>query len=105
MLATLEGTQHLLLIGLGDGQLISYFLQEMQGKITVSSHKKVFLGTQSISLSAFSNASHGNCCIFTSGDRPACEFWHNHRLYIRYVILEHVSLLFLAWLELLIFDS
>lgn len=70
ILATLEGAQRMLLIGLGDGQLISYFLQEAQGKITVSSRKKVSIGTQSISLCAFRNASHGNTCIFASGDIP-----------------------------------
>jgi len=75
ILATLEGTQRMLLIGLGDGQLISYFLQEAQGKITVSSRKKVSIGTQSISLCAFRNASHGNTCIFASGDIPTGKFY------------------------------
>ena len=73
MLATLEGTQCMLLVGLGDGQLISYFLQDDTEKIAVSSRKKVSLGTQSMSLCAFRNASQGNICIFASGDRPTGE--------------------------------
>ena len=82
MLATLEGSQRMLLVGLGDGQLISYFLQgEDGGKlINVTSRKKVSLGTQSISLCAFRNASNGNTCIFASGDRPTVVYMNGGKV-------------------------
>jgi DNA damage-binding protein 1 len=90
LLASLEQDQPMLLVGLGDGQLISYFLKQTndssstttstnsnkQRQVKVLSKKKVSLGTQSISLTAFrnSNSNNGNTCVFATGDRPTIVY-------------------------------
>jgi len=67
----------LLLIGLGDGNLITYSISiagdSAKPIISTHSRKKVLLGTQSISLTAFQNRTTSklsNTCIFATGDRP-----------------------------------
>lgn len=75
------GEEKMLLIGLGDGNLVTFGLCPDNKRIntiaSISSCKKVSLGTQSISLKAFQSSttsksskySHSTC-IFATGDRP-----------------------------------
>ncbi|GMH52129.1 hypothetical protein TL16_g01162 [Triparma laevis f. inornata] len=67
MLTTLE-TKDMLLVGLGDGQLITHELT-VKPTPTVSNRKKVSLGTQPISLTLF-KSSDGKRCVFAASDRP-----------------------------------
>ena len=89
LLTTLESNQPpMLLVGLGDGQLISYVLSldsssaslALDKRATISSRKKVSLGTQSINLSAFRNASNGNTCVFATGDRPTIVYMNGGKV-------------------------
>mmetsp|Transcript_30515 Transcript_30515/g.37255 ORF Transcript_30515/g.37255 Transcript_30515/m.37255 type:complete len:945 (+) Transcript_30515:2-2836(+) len=68
-------SHHMLLIGLGDGNLISYCLN--LHPLQIHSKKKVSLGTQSLSLSLFRNTAQSinakkedTTCVFATGDRP-----------------------------------
>ena len=83
LITTTLGGDHLLLIGLGDGNIVTCSLAiAMSGNgltITTRSCKKISLGTQSISLTAFQNKAsikseyalnRDSTCVFATGDRP-----------------------------------
>jgi DNA damage-binding protein 1 len=59
---------NMLLVGLGDGTLVSFAVIE-DGHVRVQSKKEVSLGTQRINLIPLQNESGGNCVLAT-GDRP-----------------------------------
>ncbi|GMH89221.1 hypothetical protein TrVE_jg3149 [Triparma verrucosa] len=67
MLTTLE-EKDMLLVGLGDGQLITHELI-IKPTPTLGNRKKVSLGTQPIGLSLF-RSSDGKRCVFAASDRP-----------------------------------
>ena len=58
-----------LLVGLGDGTLITFIVDCSTGLPYLTNRRKVVLGTHPISLTLFANASHGQC-VFASCDRP-----------------------------------
>lgn len=59
---------NMLLVGLGDGTLVSFAVIE-DGHVRVQSKKEVSLGTQRINLIPLQNERGGNCVLAT-GDRP-----------------------------------
>mmetsp|Transcript_10401 Transcript_10401/g.26164 ORF Transcript_10401/g.26164 Transcript_10401/m.26164 type:complete len:1472 (+) Transcript_10401:265-4680(+) len=59
---------NMLLVGLGDGTLVSFAVIE-DGSVRVQSRKEVSLGTQRINLIPLQNERGGNCVLAT-GDRP-----------------------------------
>lgn len=59
---------NMLLVGLGDGTLVSFAVVEGD-RVRVQSKKEVSLGTQRINLIPLQNANGGNCVLAT-GDRP-----------------------------------
>jgi DNA damage-binding protein 1 len=59
---------NMLLVGLGDGTLVSFAVIE-DGRVRVKSKKEVSLGTQRINLIPLKNERGGNCVLAT-GDRP-----------------------------------
>ena len=59
---------NMLLVGLGDGTLVSFAVIG-DGNVRVQSRKEVSLGTQRINLIPLQNESGGNCVLAT-GDRP-----------------------------------
>jgi len=59
---------NMLLVGLGDGTLVSFAVIE-DGRVRVQSKKEVSLGTQRINLIPLQNKRGGNCVLAT-GDRP-----------------------------------
>jgi DNA damage-binding protein 1 len=65
-----------LLVGLGDGTLIVYTLAE--GSMSPELTKKIILGTQPISLTAF--LSSGATCAFAACDRPAVVFGRSDKV-------------------------
>lgn len=72
---TFEGKDYLL-VGLGDGSLISYELDVKQG--TLGARKRVSLGSQPLSLSRFrsKNMTH----VFAACDRPTVIYSSNNKL-------------------------
>ena len=74
MMATMEG-KDMLLVGLGDGQLITHELivRGTAGGVALTNRKKVSLGTQPIGLSSF-RSSNGGKCVFASSDRPTVVY-------------------------------
>ncbi len=81
LLIDLDGITYLF-VGLGDGTLLYYQLEWSQnaGIFALENRKKVILGTRPISLTPFTNASNGNLCIFSSGDRPTIIYTHRGRI-------------------------
>ena len=77
MLVTLERVDYLL-IGLGDGTLITYIVQYDAGLPTLQGRRKVTLGTHPISLNCFVN--HGALCVFASCDRSSVIYSRNSKL-------------------------
>ena len=57
-----------LIVGLGDGTLITFIVDFLDGLPNLTARRKVVLGTHPISLTAFSHA--GLPCVFASCDRP-----------------------------------
>ena len=57
-----------LIIGLGDGTLITFIVGLLDGLPKLTNRRKVVLGTHPISLTSFNHA--GSPCVFASCDRP-----------------------------------
>ena len=57
-----------LIIGLGDGTLITFVVDLLDGLPKLTNRRKVVLGTHPISLTSFNHA--GSPCVFASCDRP-----------------------------------
>ncbi|GMI46059.1 hypothetical protein TrCOL_g13602 [Triparma columacea] len=75
MTARMEG-KTMLLIGLGDGQLITHELllpDNADDPVTTANRKKVSLGTQPIGLATFSSGNRATC-VFASSDRPTVVY-------------------------------
>ncbi|GMI37669.1 hypothetical protein TrRE_jg8377, partial [Triparma retinervis] len=75
MTAKMEG-KTMLLIGLGDGQLITHELllpASADDPVTTTNRKKVSLGTQPIGLATFSSGNRSRC-VFASSDRPTVVY-------------------------------
>ena len=77
MLITLENVDYLL-VGLGDGTLITFLVQYEAGLPTLRGRRKVVLGTHPISLSCFSN--NGSLCVFAACDRSSVIYSRNTKL-------------------------
>ena len=77
MLATLEKVDYLL-IGLGDGTLITYVIMSDTGLPALKKRRKITLGTHPISLNCFIN--HGALCVFASCDRSSVIYSRNSKL-------------------------
>jgi DNA damage-binding protein 1 len=77
LLISLEGIDYLL-IGLGDGTLITYCMQFENGLPVLEGRRKVVLGTHPISFSSFT--SKGSLCVFTSCDRPTVIYSRNGKM-------------------------
>ena len=87
LMITLAGT-HYVLVGLGDGTLISYILDFSSGLPVLSSQRKVVLGTHPISFNCFSNA--GQYFVFATCDRPTIIYSKNGKLLFSVVNTEEV---------------
>ncbi len=64
---------NMLLIGLGDGSLLSFVVDKGEGgkKISVTSRKEVSIGTRALKLVPFDNhAADKGTCVLATGDRP-----------------------------------
>ncbi|KAM0860241.1 hypothetical protein ACQ4PT_046665 [Festuca glaucescens] len=86
LLCNLEGVSYLL-CALGDGHLFSFLLNASTGELT--DRKKVFLGTQPITLRTFS--SKGATHVFASSDRPTVIYSSNKKLLYSNVNLKGVN--------------
>ena len=75
-----------LLIGLGDGQLVTYLLDEKTGAL--SGRKKLSLGSQPISLQTFK--SHSTTSVFAASDRPTVIYSNNKKLIYSNVNVQEV---------------
>jgi DNA damage-binding protein 1 len=89
LVATLEPTHSHLLVGLGDGNLLTYSLDLTGGLPALSDCKKLALGTQPITLNIFRSkaATHA----FAASDRPAVIYSVNRKLMFSNVNLREVS--------------
>jgi DNA damage-binding protein 1 len=67
-----------LMLGLGDGVLVTFSLQLERGLPTLGNSKRTILGVRPISLSPFS--SNGSTCVFASSDRPTVIYGRNGKL-------------------------
>ena len=85
LLCTFEDIPYLL-VGLGDGQLITYLLDENSGSL--SGRKKLSIGTQPISLQTFK--SHTTTSVFAASDRPTVIYSNNKKLIYSNVNLHEV---------------
>ena len=82
-----------LLVGLGDGTLITFVVDCSTGLPSLTNRRKVVLGTHPISLTLFANASHGQC-VFASCDRPTVVSGkRNGKLIFSVVNIQEVRLL------------
>ena len=78
LLAALGG-KAMLLVGLGDGRLITYNLDFSSGSLPALSNKRDgVLGTHPISFSCFEN--NGSLCVFASCDRPTVIYSKNGKV-------------------------
>ena len=75
-----------LLVGLGDGQLITYLLDESTGAL--SERKKLSIGTQPITLQTFK--SHTTTSVFAASDRQTVIYSNNKKLIYSNVNLHEV---------------
>eukprot|EP00301_Raphidiophrys_heterophryoidea_P008754 c13180_g7_i1.p1 GENE.c13180_g7_i1~~c13180_g7_i1.p1 ORF type:complete len:752 (+),score=217.23 c13180_g7_i1:322-2577(+) len=85
VMCSMDG-QHHLLVGLGDGQLCTYNIDNA-GSLT--NRRKLALGTQPINLRLFSN--RGKTHVFASSDRPAIIHSANKRLVCSNVNFKEVT--------------
>jgi len=83
------GGAHYVLIGLGDGTLINYALDFSCGLPTLSSQRKVVLGTHPISFTCFSNS--GQYFVFATCDRPTVIYGKNGKLFYSVVNTQEVT--------------
>lgn len=81
--------QQYLMVGLGDGTLITYAIDFASGLPTLGSKRKVVMGTHPITLSLFSNA--GAPCVFASCDRPTVVHARSGKLIFSVVNIPEVS--------------
>lgn len=77
LIVVLQGTTYLM-IGLGDGSIVTYMVAYADGMPTLSNRRKGVLGTTPISFSQFHNS--GDVCVFASCDRPTVIYALNHKL-------------------------
>ena len=64
-----NGGLDMLFVGLGDGTLISFAVDQQHGNVAVRSRKEVTLGTQRINLIPL-QTERGGTCVLATGDRP-----------------------------------
>jgi len=60
---------HMLFVGLGDGTVVSFVIEDDKGTTVLTSRKEVCLGTQRVDLIKLQTACGGSCVLAT-GDRP-----------------------------------
>lgn len=77
-----------LLVGLGDGQLITYLLDEKSGELSV--RKKLSLGTKPITLQTFKSHATNVHSVFAASDRPTVIFSNNKKLIYSNVNVQEV---------------
>jgi DNA damage-binding protein 1 len=75
LLKTMEGI-HYVLCGLGDGHLITFTLNPVNGAL--ADRRKVSLGTQPIILNPFKTAASSH--VFAASDRPTVIYSSNKKL-------------------------
>lgn len=88
MVATLDDGVTYLFVGLGDGTLLHFVVTPATVTAaggseygpTLTSRKKVVLGTSPIALSRFVSSETGAVCVFVSCDRPTIIHTHNNKL-------------------------
>ena len=78
-----------LMVGLGDGNLITFIVDFLDGLPKLTTRRKVVLGTHPISLTCFSNA--GSPCVFASCDRPTVLSNCNGKLIFSVVNIPEVT--------------
>ena len=78
-----------LMVGLGDGTLITFIVDFLDGLPKMTSRRKVVIGTHPISLTSFSNA--GLPCVFASCDRPTVLSTRNGKLIFSVVNISEVT--------------
>ena len=88
VLSILEGSAYLL-VGLGDGVLITFSVCLSEGLPVLTDRRSVTLGTRPISLNNFTNA--GKSCIFAACDRPTVLYPHNGKLMFSIVNIHEVT--------------
>jgi DNA damage-binding protein 1 len=88
LIVSLEGVPYLL-VGLGDGTLITYTVDFTSGLPSLTGRRKVVLGTHPISLSCFSNG--GVPCVFAACDRPTVVYTRNGKLLFSVVNIQEVT--------------
>jgi DNA damage-binding protein 1 len=79
LLITLEDQSHVL-VGLGDGTLVSYGLDFASGLPVMTARKKYSLGTSAVLFSPFLNAITGALCVFISCDKPTILYTHRSKV-------------------------
>lgn len=77
-----------LLVGLGDGQLITYVLDTNTGAL--SARKKLSLGTKPITLQTFKSHATNVNSVFAASDRPTVIFSNNKKLIYSNVNVQEV---------------
>lgn len=78
-----------LMVGLGDGTLITFLVDSVDGLPNMTSRRKVVIGTHPISLTCFSNM--GLACVFASCDRPTVLSIRNGKLIFSVVNISEVT--------------
>lgn len=78
-----------LMVGLGDGTLITFVVDCLDGLPKMTSRRKVVIGTHPISLTCFSNM--GLACVFASCDRPTVLSIRNGKLIFSVVNISEVT--------------
>jgi DNA damage-binding protein 1 len=78
-----------LMVGLGDGTLITFVVDFLSGLPNVTTRRKVVLGMHPISLTCFSNA--GVPCVFAACDRPTVVSTRNGKLIFSVVNIPEVT--------------
>ena len=78
-----------LMVGLGDGTLITFLVDSVDGLPKMTSRRKVVIGTHPISLTCFSNM--GLACVFASCDRPTVLSMRNGKLIFSVVNISEVT--------------
>lgn len=78
-----------LMVGLGDGTLITFIVDFLDGLPKMTTRRRVVIGTHPISLTSFSNA--GVPCVFASCDRPTVLSTRNGKLMFSVVNILEVT--------------
>lgn len=87
VLCTFEGIPYLL-VGLGDGQLITYVLDEKSGEL--HRRKKLSLGTKPITLQTFKSHATNVTSVLAASDRPTVIFSNNKKLIYSNVNIQEI---------------